>query len=149
MEHAEELVMTMSRLETLTSNTTSKKAEFETMHEHIKEYLKTIKNISDIRVYDADGYLIVNKDGIKKQKTSDEKILYAIKTGSMIHRWDDYRFIHIDPIFKEGPDPHIHYHSETEQKNGKRNHIIGFLYIEYKADYLPQYFAKEEAISSR
>jgi len=145
MEHAEELVMTMSRLETAHFKHHIEKAEFETMHEHIKEYLKTIKNISDIRVYDADGYLIVNKDGIKKQKTSDEKILYAIKTGSMIHRWDDYRFIHIDPIFKEGPDPHIHYHSETEQKNGKRNHIIGFLYIEYKADYLPQYFAKRRS----
>ncbi|BCB96697.1 hypothetical protein JZK55_16190 [Dissulfurispira thermophila] len=142
MEHAEEQVMAISRLETAHFKHHIEKSEFEIMHEHIKEYLLKIKNISDIRVYDIDGYLLANKDGIKKGKTSDEKLLYAIKTRSMIHRWDGYRFIHIEPIFKKSTPPHIHYHSETEQKTKNGDHVIGFLYIEYNADYLPKYLIK-------
>lgn len=142
MEHAEEQVMAISRLETAHFRHHIEKSEFEVMHEHIKDYLLNLKNISDIRVFDAYGYELVNKDGVKREKPSDEKILHAIKTRSMIHYWDGYKFTHIEPIYKETVFPHINHHSEDKTKNEKRNHIIGFLHIEYNANYLPQYFAK-------
>ncbi len=122
-KHIEEQVMALSKVETVHFAHHILKNELQIMHHHIVDYTSTLKNLSDIRVYDKQGYLIVDKKGIKRELPSDKKIKSAIQSKSMHHLWDGFIFGHFEPVIR-----------------GKE--IIGFLYMEYDTNYLKEYFAK-------
>jgi PAS domain S-box-containing protein len=123
IEHTEEQVMAMSRLEAPHFAHHILKNELQIIHHHIVDYTSAIKNLSDIHIYNKEGYLVVDKDGIKKELPSDKRIQKAIESKSMLHLWDGYKFTHFEPILEN-------------------KEVVGFLYMEYNADYLLSYFAK-------
>jgi PAS domain S-box-containing protein len=101
------------------------KKESKAMHENIVDNINAIQHISDMQVYDRDGYLICDKHGIQKKHPADKLIQNGIKLTSMLHRWEGYKFKHFEPIIEKGE-------------------AIGFLYIEYNADFLPKYMSKRK-----
>ena len=123
IEHIEKHVMAMSRLEAPHFAHHILKNELQIMHKRIIDYTSAVKYLSDIQIYDNEGYLIVDKNGLKRELPSDKKIKEAIQSKSMLHLWDGYKFIHFEPILEN-------------------KEVVGFLYMGYNADYLPQYFAK-------
>lgn len=123
LEHIEEHIMGISKLEAPHFAHHILKNELQIMHEHIIDYTSAAKYLSDIQIYDSEGYLIVDKKGLNRELPSDKKIKEAIQSKSMLHLWDGYKFMHFEPILEN-------------------KEVVGFLYMEYNADYLPQYFAK-------
>lgn len=124
MKHAkEEQIMMMSRLDAVHFAPYILKNKLQIIHHYIVGHTFALKNLSDIHVYSKEGYLIVDKDGIKKELPSDKRIQEAIESKSMLHLWEGYKFMHFEPILEN-------------------KEVVGFLYIEYNADYLPSYIAK-------
>lgn len=123
LEHIEGQVMTISKLTSQQFAQHILKKEFKKIHENIIDNISTIKHISDMQVYDRDGYLICDKHGIQKKQPTDKLIQKGIKFTSMLHRWEGYKFKHFEPIIE-------------------KEKAMGFLYIEYNADFLPRYMAK-------
>lgn len=123
IKHIEDQVMTISRLTSQQFAPHILKKESKALHENIVGNIATIKHISDMQVYDRDGYLICDKHGIQKKQPTDKLIQKGIELTSMLHRWEGYKFKHFEPIIEKGK-------------------AIGFLYIEYNADFLSEYMAK-------
>ncbi len=124
MMHAkEDKVMAMSRTNAMLFAHHMHKNELQIIHHHIVDQASALKNLSDIHVYSKEGYLIVDKDGIKKELPPDKRIQEAIESKSMLHLWEGYKFMHFEPILEN-------------------KEVVGFLYMEYNADYLPSYIAK-------
>lgn len=123
IEHIEEHIMGISRLEAPHFAHHILKNELQIMHKHLIDYTSAVKYLSDIQIYDSEGYLIVDKKGLNRELPSDKKIKEAIQSKSILHLWDGYKFMHFEPILQN-------------------KEVVGFLYMEYNADYLPQYFAK-------
>lgn len=125
LKDIEQHIMEISKLETVHFAHHILKNELQIMHHHIVDYTSALKNLSDIRVYDKQGYLIVDKKGIKRELPSDKKIKSAIQSKSMLHLWDGFIFRHFEPVVINDKE------------------IIGFLYMEYNANYLKEYLAKQ------
>lgn len=125
MEHIERQVMTISKLTSRQFAQHILKKESKAMHENIIDSINAIQHISDMHAYDRDGYLICDKHGIQKKHPADKLIQKGIKLTTMLHRWEGYKFKHFEPIIEKGE-------------------AIGFLYIEYNADFLPKYMSKRK-----
>jgi methyl-accepting chemotaxis protein len=123
MEGIHQHVMFFSRTEGILYGRHILDGNIRIIHEHILDNLSAYKNTNDIQVYDRDGYLIVDRSGLKRERPSDKWIQKCLKSRTMVDRFEGYLFRHFEPITVEGE-------------------VAGFLYIEFNADFLPAVLAK-------
>lgn len=93
------------------------------IHKHILDNISAYKNINDIHVYDRDGYLLVDSSGLKRERPTDKWIQKCLRSRTMVDRFEGYLFRHFEPMTVDGE-------------------VVGFLYIEFNADFLPIVMAK-------
>jgi PAS domain S-box-containing protein len=128
MMNIEEQVMDVSRLRAWNLAEQSERKGDQQIYNEITDVISAIKNITNIQLYDRRGYLTIDRDGVKEQLPSDEWIKRGIESQVMLHAWNGYVFRYFKPIMHE-------------------KEVVGFLYIEYNADFLSHQLEKLMAIT--
>jgi PAS domain S-box-containing protein len=127
MMNIEEQVMEISRLRAWYLAEHIERREHQQIYDEITGDIAATKNITSIQLYDGNGYLTIDRDGVKKQLPSDAWIIRGIESQSMLHAWKGFVFRHFEPIMRE-------------------KEVVGFLYIEYNADFLSDQLEKIMAV---
>lgn len=123
-DYVEERVTALARLKSSYIEDHLIAKDYRVLSERLKEDILSIKHINDIYVYNSQGALVADANVLSPAHPNTPWIRSALSARSPRSGWNGYSLMHMAPVYHAG-------------------RLIGFLYMEYNADYLTSSIQKK------